>query len=48
MDFAFGFTTYASDINEANVDTLAKAYNTNIEVYTYAEFFKRKINLLTA
>ena len=44
MDFAFGFTTYASDINEANVDTLAKAYNTNIEVYTYAEFLNGRLN----
>ena len=43
MDFAFGFTTYASDINEANVDTLAKAYNTNIEVYTYAEFLNGRL-----
>lgn len=43
MDFAFGFTTYASDINEANVDTLAKAYNTNIEVYTYVEFLNGRL-----
>ena len=43
MDFAFGFTAYASDINEANVDTLAKAYNTNIEVYTYAEFLNGRL-----
>ena len=43
MDFAFGFTTYASDINEAHVDTLAKAYNTNIEVYTYAEFLNGRL-----
>ena len=43
MDFAFGFTTYASDINEANVDTLAKTYNTNIEVYTYAEFLNGRL-----
>lgn len=43
MDFAFGFTTYASDINEANVDTLAKAYNNNIEVYTYAEFLNGRL-----
>ena len=43
MDFAFEFTTYASDINEANVDTLAKAYNTNIEVYTYAEFLNGRL-----
>ena len=43
MDFAFGFTTYASDINEANVDTLAKVYNTNIEVYTYAEFLNGRL-----
>lgn len=43
MDFAFGFTTYASGINEANVDTLAKAYNTNIEVYTYAEFLNGRL-----
>ena len=38
MEFNFGFTTYAGDINDADIDTLAKQYDTNMEVYTYAEF----------
>lgn len=43
MDFSFGFMTYNSDINNSNVDTLAKAYNTPIEVYTYAEFLNGRL-----
>ena len=38
MEFNFGFTSYAGDINDSDIDTLAKQYNTNLEVYTYAEF----------
>lgn len=43
MDFYFGFTTYQTDINNAAIDTLAKAYNTNIEIYTYAEFLNGRL-----
>lgn len=43
MDFSFGFMTYNSDINDSNVDTLAKAYNTPMEVYTYAEFLNGRL-----
>ena len=43
MDFSFGFMTYNSDINDSNVDTMAKAYNTPIEVYTYAEFLNGRL-----
>ena len=43
MDFSFGFMTYNSDINNSNVDTLAKTYNTPIEVYTYAEFLNGRL-----
>lgn len=43
MDFSFGFMTYNSDINDSNIDTLAKIYNTPIEVYTYAEFLNGRL-----
>ncbi len=43
MDFSFGFTIYNSDINGANIDTLAKAYNTPIQVYTYGEFLNGRL-----
>lgn len=43
MDFSFGFTIYNSDINHANIDTLAKAYNTPIQVYTYGEFLNGRL-----
>lgn len=43
MDFSFGFMTYNSDINDSNVDTMAKAYNTPMEVYTYAEFLNGRL-----
>ena len=43
MDFAFGFTTFASGINDADIDVLAKAYNTALEVYTYAEFLNGRL-----
>ena len=35
MEFNFGFTTYQGDINDANIDTLAKQYNTNIDSSKY-------------
>ena len=38
MDFKLGFITFNCDINNANIDTLAKEYNTPIEVYEYALF----------
>ena len=43
MEFNFGFTSYAGDINDSNIDTLAKQYNTNLEVYTYAEFLNGRL-----
>lgn len=43
MDFSFGFMTYNSDINDSNVDVLAKSYNTPIQVYTYAEFLNGRL-----
>ena len=43
MEFNFGFTTYAGDINDAGIDTLAKQYDTNMEVYTYAEFLNGRL-----
>ncbi len=43
MDFAFGFTTFASGVNDADIDVLAKAYNTALEVYTYAEFLNGRL-----
>ena len=43
MEFNFGFTTYAGDINDADIDTLAKQYDTNMEVYTYAEFLNGRL-----
>ena len=30
MEFNFGFTSYAGDINDSDIDTLAKQYNTNL------------------
>lgn len=43
MEFNFGFTTYAGDINDADIDILAKQYDTNMEVYTYAEFLNGRL-----
>ncbi len=47
MEFNFGFTSYAGDINDSDIDTLAKQYNTNLEVYTYAEFLNGSTYFLT-
>lgn len=46
MEFNFGFTSYAGDINDSDIDTLAKQYNTNLEVYTYAEFLNGRLIFL--
>lgn len=43
MDFSLGFTTFNCDINYANIDTLAKKYNTPIEVYEYADFLNGRL-----
>lgn len=43
MEFNFGFTSYAGDINDSDIDTLVKQYNTNLEVYTYAEFLNGRL-----
>ena len=43
MEFNFEFTSYAGDINDSDIDTLAKQYNTNLEVYTYAEFLNGRL-----
>lgn len=43
MEFTFGFTSYAGDINTANIDTLAKRYNSPLEVYTYSEFLNGRL-----
>lgn len=43
MEFNFGFTSYAGDINDSDIDTLAKQYNTNLEVYTHAEFLNGRL-----
>ncbi len=43
MNFSFGFMIYNGGINDANVDTLAKTFNTPIEVYTYAEFLNGRL-----
>lgn len=43
MNFQFGFTTYTGDINDANIDILAKEYNTPIQVYEYADFLNGRL-----
>ena len=43
MSFDFGFTTFATSINESNIDTLAKQYNSDIQIYTYAEFLNGRL-----
>lgn len=43
MEFNFGFTSYAGNINDSDIDILAKQYNTNLEVYTYAEFLNGRL-----
>ena len=43
MDFKLGFTTFNCDINDADIDILAKEYNTPIEVYEYADFLNGRL-----
>lgn len=43
MNFQFGFTTYTGNINDANIDILAKEYNTPIQVYEYADFLNGRL-----
>jgi mannosylglycerate hydrolase len=43
MDFSFGFTIYNSGINDGNIDTLSKSYNTPVQVYTYGEFLNGRL-----
>ena len=38
-----GVREYEVDINDSDIDTLAKQYNTNLEVYTYAEFLNGRL-----
>lgn len=43
MEFSFGFTSYGTGLNEADIDTMAKEYHTPLEVYTYGEFLNGRI-----
>ncbi|MDE6182592.1 MAG: alpha-mannosidase, partial [Eubacteriales bacterium] len=43
MEFKLGFTTYTNNINDANIDTLAKKYNTPMQVYEYADFLNGRL-----
>lgn len=43
MDFDFGFMTYQTSLNEANIDLVARRYNSDIEVYTYAPFLNGRL-----
>lgn len=43
MNFKFGFTTYTGNLNNANIDLLAKAYHTPIQVYEYADFLNGRL-----
>lgn len=43
MDFSFGYAAFDCGVNKSNIDTLAKAYNTPVEVYTYAEFLNGRL-----
>lgn len=43
MEFTFGFTSYCSSLNGADIDTMAKLYHTPLEIYTYAEFLNGRI-----
>ena len=43
MDFKLGFTTFNSDINNADIDILAKEYNTPIQIYEYADFLNGRL-----
>ena len=43
MDFSFGYASFNCSINESDIDTLAKEYNTPVEIYTYAEFLNGRL-----
>ena len=43
MEFDFGFTTFVGTLNDANIDTMAKLYNSALEVYPYAEFLNGRL-----
>ncbi len=43
MEFDFGFTTFVGTLNDANIDTMAKSYNSEMEVYPYAEFLNGRL-----
>ncbi|NCC54009.1 MAG: alpha-mannosidase [Erysipelotrichia bacterium] len=43
MEFSFGFMTFTSSLNDANVDILAREYATKDEVYTYAEYLNGRL-----
>ena len=45
MDFKLDLQLFNCDINNANIDTLAKEYNTPIEVYEYADFLNGRLIL---
>ncbi len=43
MSFNLGFTTYVGDINDSNIDILAREYNTPVQVYEYADFLNGRL-----
>lgn len=43
MDFSLGFTTFTGDINDAQIDILAREYNTPISAYEYADFLNGRL-----
>lgn len=43
MEFSLGFTTFIGNINDSNIDIIAKEYNTDIEVYEYADFLNGRL-----
>lgn len=43
MNFQLGFTTYTGDINDSDIDTLSKKYNTPVQVYEYADFLNGRL-----
>lgn len=43
MDFSFGYAAFDCGVNKSNIDTLTKAYNTPVEVYTYTEFLNGRL-----
>lgn len=43
MDFSCGIVYLAKDLNTSNIDLLAKAYNTPVDVYEYSEFLNGRL-----